>query len=377
MKLLCAGPTSINKRVLKKMGESLTNPDLDPEYEVFHRNMEKKISKLLKTDATSFVMLGEGMIGLEASVLNLIEEGDRALIIYNGVFGEGFKDFVEFSGGKPIMYKDDFRRGIDLLKLEDFLKKDHDFKIATMVHCETPSGITNDIKGICSLLKKYGILTVVDTVSGMGGEEFDFDEFKVDIALGGSQKCLSAPTGLTLVTISEDAKKAIANRKTPVPSYYMNFENYYNYDTNSGFAFPYTMNENLVYSLNEALDIILEKDFVSLHKEYAIATRNAFTKAGFELYPKDSYSNTVTAVLAPGNHTSGEIFDALKEEGIIISKGAGELSNKIFRIGHMGNNISYENFVELFEKFDKVLDKLNIETKASLLEEFKKSFADK
>ena len=76
-----------------------------------------------------------------------------------------------------------------------------------MVHCETPSGITNDVKTICQLLNSYGILTRVDTVSGMGGEEFDFDEFKVDIALGGSQKCISAPAGLTIVTISERAKK--------------------------------------------------------------------------------------------------------------------------------------------------------------------------
>ncbi|MGI5949121.1 pyridoxal-phosphate-dependent aminotransferase family protein [Peptoniphilus sp.] len=376
MKLLCAGPTSINIKVLKKMGESLTNPDLDPEYEVFHRNMEKKISKLLKTDATSFVMLGEGMLGLEAAVLNLIEEGERALVIYNGIFGEGFADFVKFYGAEPVMYKDDFRRGINLEKLEKFLEKDHDFKIATMVHCETPSGITNDIKGICALLKKYGILTIVDTVSGMGGEEFNFDEFKVDIALGGSQKCLSAPTGLSLITISEDAKEAIKNRKTKVPSFYMNFENYYAYDTSSGFAFPYTMNENLVYALNEALDITLSKDYIGLHKKYANATRDAFTKAGLELYPLDSYSNTVTAVLAPEGHTSGEIFDALKERGIMISKGAGELSNKIFRIGHMGNNISHDNFVELFGELDEVFKELNIKTKASLLEEFKKSLGE-
>lgn len=372
MKLLCAGPTSIDKRVLSRMGESLTNPDLDIQYEIFHRNMEKKISTLLNTEATSFVMLGEAMLGLEAAVLNLVEKGDRVLVIYNGIFGEGFADFVKYCDGEVVMYKDDFRRGIDVKKLENFLKNDNEFKVATMVHCETPSGITNDIKGICNLLKKYNILTIVDTVSGMGGEEFNFDEYNVDIALGGSQKCISAPTGLTLITISKEAKIAIADRKTPVSSYYMNFENYYKYDTSSGFAFPYTMNENLVYALDEALDILLSKDFVREHSQYAHATRNAFVSAGFSLYPKDSYSNTVTAVICPENHTSSEIFDALKNKGIIISKGAGELTNKIFRIGHMGNNISYDNFIELFENLDEVFDELGIVTKKSLLEEFKK-----
>ncbi|WP_235860778.1 pyridoxal-phosphate-dependent aminotransferase family protein [Peptoniphilus porci] len=264
MKILCAGPTSIDDEVMALMGKSFTNPDIDPEYEKIHRRVERKISKLLKTEATSFIMLGEGMIGLEAAICNLVEAGDRVLVLNNGVFGAGFADFVKFYDGVAQIYEDDFRRGFDIEKLKNFLAKDHDFKVATMVHCETPSGITNDVKSICNLLNSYGILTVVDTVSGMGGEDFDFDDYKVDIAIGGSQKCISAPTGLTLVTISKDAKKVIANRKKPVPSYYMNFLNYYDYS--DGFAFPYTMNENLTYALDLALDKLFERDSVALHK---------------------------------------------------------------------------------------------------------------
>ena len=173
MKILCAGPTSIDEEVMELMGKSLTNPDIDPEYEKIHRRVEKKISKLLNTDATSFLMLGEGIIGLEAAICNLVEKGDRVLVLNNGVFGAGFADYVKFYGGEAVIYEDDFRRGFNIEKLKRFLEKDHDFKVATMVHCETPSGITNDVKSICNLLDKYGILSVVDTVSGMGGEEFD------------------------------------------------------------------------------------------------------------------------------------------------------------------------------------------------------------
>lgn len=370
MKILCAGPTSIDNRVMEVMGKSLTNPDIDPEYEKKHRQVEKKISKLLKTEAASFIMLGEGMIGLEGAICNLVEEGDRVLVLNNGVFGAGFADFVAFYGGESYIYEDDFRRGFDIEKLKKFLEKDHDFKVATMVHCETPSGITNDVKTICRLLNSYGILTVVDTVSGMGGEEFDFDDYKVDIALGGSQKCISAPTGLTLVTISERAKKAIRDRKKPVPSYYMNFENYYAYS--DGFAFPYTMNENLTYALDSALDILFEKDSLALHKKYAEVTREIFEKAGFELYAKDSRSNTLTAVMVPEGYIAEDIIGALREKGILISKGAGDIFEKVFRIGHMGNNISYENFLELYEKLDEVFGELGIETRVSLKEEFQK-----
>lgn len=370
MKILCAGPTSIDQRVMEVMGKSLTNPDIDPEYEKKHRQVEKKISQLLKTEATSFIMLGEGMIGLEGAICNLVEEGDRVLVLNNGVFGAGFADFVKFYGGESYIYEDDFRRGFDIEKLKKFLEKDHDFKVATMVHCETPSGITNDVKTICRLLNSYGILTVVDTVSGMGGEEFDFDDYKVDIALGGSQKCISAPTGLTLVTISERAKKAIRDRKKPVPSYYMNFENYYAYS--DGFAFPYTMNENLTYALDLALDLLFEKDSLGLHKKYAEITREIFEKAGFELYAKDSRSNTLTAVMVPEGYIAEDIIGALREKGILISKGAGDIFEKVFRIGHMGNNIFYENFLELYEKLDEVFGELGIKTRVSLKEEFQK-----
>lgn len=370
MKILCAGPTSIDPRVMEVMGKSLTNPDIDPEYEKKHRQVEKKISKLLKTEATSFIMLGEGMIGLEGAIINLVEKGDRVLVLNNGVFGAGFADFVKYYEGVPYIYEDDYRRGFDIEKLKNFLEKDHEFKVATMVHCETPSGITNDVKTICKLLNSYGILTIVDTVSGMGGEEFDFYDYKVDIALGGSQKCISAPTGLTLVTISERAKQAIRDRKKPVPSYYMNFENYYAYS--DGFAFPYTMNENLTYALDLALDLLFEKDSLALHKKYAEVTREIFEKAGFELYAKDSRSNTLTAVMVPEGFIAEDIIGALRKKGILISKGAGDIFEKVFRIGHMGNNISYENFLELYEKLDEVFGELGIKTKVSLKEEFQK-----
>lgn len=370
MKLLCPGPTSVRKEVIKAMANCKTNPDLDPNYEIFHRNMEKKISKLLNTNSTSFVMLGEAILGLESAIVSLMEKGERVLVIYNGFFGEGFADYVKFHGGEAVKYKDDFRHGIDLNKLEEFLEKDHDFSIATMVHCETPSGLTNDIKSICTLLKKYNILTIVDSVSAIGGEKIDFDTFNVDCLLGGSQKCISAPAGLTLVTLSERAKEKISNRKEEIPSYYMNFKNHYDCD----FApFPYTMNENLVYALDKALDITLSSNFEEKHKKYAISTREVFTKAGFELYPKDSFSNTVTSILVPEGHNSTEIELSLQKKGIIIGKGVGPLRENIIRIGHMGQNINYENFEELYRSLDEVFSELNIKTNKPLLELFKET----
>ena len=158
-------------------------------------------------------MLGEGIMGLEASIISLVEPQDRVLVLSNGFFGAGFADYVKFAGGTPVVLEFDFRNGIDVNKLDSFLQQDSNFKLATFVHCETPSGLTNDLNEIVSVLKKYNILTIADCVSSLGGEAIDFDESGLDVLLGGSQKCLSAPVGITIVTISDRAKKVIDDRK--------------------------------------------------------------------------------------------------------------------------------------------------------------------
>ena len=109
-------------------------------------------------------------------------------------------------GGKPELYTVDYKNTIDVAQLEEYLENHHDYKYATVVHCDTPSGMLNDISKICPLLKKYGIMTVVDSVSAMFGEPVNVDEFKIDILCGGSQKAVSAPPGLTFVVVSDDAK---------------------------------------------------------------------------------------------------------------------------------------------------------------------------
>lgn len=371
MKILCSGPTSIAKNVLDKMSISRTNPDLDPEYEKYQRSIEAKISKTAHTNARSFFVLGEAIATLEASIISLVEKGDRVLVIYNGFFGEGFADYVNFAGGTAVKYKGDFRRGINVKDLEEFLKKDHDFEVATMVHCETPSGITNDVKSMCRLLNSYGIVTVVDCVSSFAGEYIGFDEFNMDIMLTGSQKCISAPTGIGSVTISQKAMDKINSRKTEVPSYYLNLRNYYDF---KGAPFPYTQNENLVYAMEQALNNI-KPDFAQIHRKYAEATRKAVTACGLEMYPLDSYSNTVTAILTPSGITSEDVLRKLRKEGIAISKGVGEYTEKILRIGHMGNNIDRDNFMLMYEKLDEIFAELGIKLKSSLKEEFEKYLA--
>lgn len=173
----------------------------------------RHLQTLLHASGSAYILGGEGILGLEAACASLTEAGDRVLVLDNGIFGKGFADFVSMYGGEPVLFTTDYRNPIDVEALRTFLEKDADFKYATVVHCDTPSGVRNDISKICPLLAEYGILNVVDSVAGMFGEPVDFDASCIDILCGGSQKALSAPPGLTMVWVSEKAKQAMQSRK--------------------------------------------------------------------------------------------------------------------------------------------------------------------
>ena len=204
----------------------------------FYKETCEDIAKFLNTKNQVRILSGEGILGLEAACASLTEEGDRVLVIDNGIYGEGFADFVKLYDGEVVFFKGNRKREIDVDELQKFLDKDNNFKYATVVHCDTPSGVLNNISKICPMLKEKGIVTVVDSVSAMGGEKLEVDNWDIDIVVGGSQKCISAPPGLTLLSISDDAFQTMKNRKKTIKSFYCNLLVWQNYYENKWF--PYT-----------------------------------------------------------------------------------------------------------------------------------------
>lgn len=315
-------------------------------------------------------MSGEGILSLEAACASLTEPGDRVLVIDNGIFGKGFSDFVSIYGGTPILYTQDYRREIDLEQLEQFLQKNHDFKYATVVHCDTPSGVRNDISQICPLLKQYGILTVVDSVAAMFGEAVYADEWKIDILCGGSQKALSAPPGLAFVTVSETALRMMKARKSPIASFYCNlliFDGYYEKKW-----FPYTMPVSDIYGMETAIANIKEDAaMIERHAEIAEAVRKAVLRAGLQLYLKSGYSATVTVIVVPEGVTDQDIICKMKDEYHILIAGSFDvLAGKVIRIGHMGMNASKADVAETLDALGKTLLSLGVYLKADMKEAF-------
>lgn len=368
--IMTPGPTYVHEEVRRAMSMPITNPDIDPDFYEYYKDTCNGFKKLLNTENDVLILGGEGILGLEAACASLIEPGDRVLCIDNGIFGKGFGDFQKMYGGNVVYFSGDYRKPIDMEELEAFLKKDSNFKMATIVHCETPSGVTNPVDKICPLLKSYGILTVVDSVSGIGGEEIKVDDWKIDIALGGSQKCLSAPPGATFLSISKDAWNRIDSRKIPVSGFYCNLATYKGWYENKWF--PYTQAISDIYALRCALERLLEeKHYVERHRKLSQAVRQSLLMAGLEIYAQEGFSNTVTAVMIPEGLTFETIYNELLNEHNIMIGGAFDyLKGKVFRIGHMGENCYEEKLYLTLKALNEVFLKHNINLKGELHKHF-------
>jgi len=370
-KIMTAGPTQVRENVRLARSLECTNPDLDKAFFDFYKETCEMLSKVTNTDNKALILGGEGILGLEAACASLTEPGDKVLIIDNGIFGKGFADFVKIYGGEPVLYTVDYRNPVDLDALETYLKEHHDYKYATVVHCDTPSGVCNDVEAISVLLDRYGIMTVTDTVAALFGEPLDLSKSKIDILCGGSQKALSVPPGLTMLWVSDRAFSAMENRKTPIASFYANillFKDYY-----ENMVFPYTMPISDIYGLRAGLENYFADDKIyKRHAKIAKATRAALTVGGLKLYLESGWANTVTVLEVPEGVTDSQILHGMEDDYQIMISGCFDvLAGKVVRIGHMGENCRVEHVVDTLEALQGTLEKLGVQVKCNMAEVFK------
>lgn len=356
-KIMTPGPTQVRENVRLARSLECTNPDLDEEFVAFYKETCELISELLHTKNEAFILDGEGILGLEAACASLTEPGDKVLVLDNGVYGRGFADFVTMYGGEAYFYEAPYEEALTVEGLKAFLEENHDFKYATLVHCDTPSGMLNPVEDLSILLHEYGIMTVVDSVSAMFGEPLDVDHGQIDIVCGGSQKALSAPPGLTFVTVSDKAMEAMKNRKTKIASFYANILVFKDYDKIGWF--PYTMPISDIYGLRQALDNVKEDTLIyERHAKWAAYTRKALTDMGLKLYGKNGYANTVSVCLVPEGFTDKEILTKIREEyGIMIAGSFDVFAGKLLRIGHMGENANEADVKQTLEALKAVIAK--------------------
>lgn len=343
--LMTPGPTAVPPRVRERLSEPMPNPDVEDEFFDTYDDVCEKLQRVYDTDDDVVVMGGEGILGLEAAIASTVAPGDDVLCVSNGLYGDGFADFVENYGGDATLVSADYTDPLDVARVEEQLD-DGEFEVATMVHCETPTGTLNDIEPVLELLSENDVLTIVDAVSSLGGTPVPSEY--IDINLGASQKAFSSPPGLTTVAVSDWAWDVVEERDPN--SLYTNLLPWR--DTSE--MFPYTHLVANVAALDESLTMLLEEGVESVyerHETVAAHCRERGAELGLELYTDaDRSAPTVTAFHLPGRATQVQ-RELEADHDIVLSTGLADLADDILRVGHMGYNAE-------IEKVDRVMDAL-------------------
>lgn len=364
VRILTPGPTAIPPWVKAALVRETTNPDLDPQFFQIYREAVDMLRPLTGAwRGRIYVWAGEAILGLEAAVANSVKKGAKTLVIDNGVYGQGFGDLVRAYGGVPVQLGLDWRQGADPAVVDRALEREKDVEVVTMVHCDTPSAIYNDLREVAKVVKSRGALLIVDAVSSIGGAEIKFDQWGIDVLIGGSQKALNAPPGLTIMAVSDAALEKA--REVGFKGYYMSYFAWEEWLEKGGF--PYTMPDVLIYALWESLKKIHEEGLESVFQRHArsrLAVRRALESMGLEIYPKslECTCPTVTAFRPPVDP------ERLREHlwrkyGVLIAGSWGPLRGILARIGHMGIQASLDYIATAITALASGLRDFGIEAK--------------
>ena len=342
--LMIPGPIEFEPAVLAAMGAPTTS-HIAPEFiEDFGQALERVRDVFLCPDGQPFVVAGSGTLAMDLAGANLIEPGDKALVVNTGYFSDRFGALLERYGAEVTHVRAPVGRRPALEDVEKALKEAQ-FKLLTVTHVDTSTGVVADIKGLAALASQYGALIVVDGVCSVAGEELRMAEWGVDVALTASQKAISVPPGLALLVAGQRALRAFRQRKAAVLNYYADWTNWlpimeaYEARRPSYFATPAV---NLVWALNVSLEQILAEGMEARferHRALSRACKAAIAALGLGQVPlvAEHAANTMTAPRYPEGVTKADLLPRVKQAGVILAGGLHpEIKAEYFRIGHMG-----------------------------------------
>jgi alanine-glyoxylate transaminase/serine-glyoxylate transaminase/serine-pyruvate transaminase len=336
------GPTPVPDRVLRAMDTPIID-HRGPEFAKLARRCLDGIKTIFKTVNPVIIYTATGTGAWEAALVNTLSAGDRVLMVETGQFAALWKKMAEKLGLKPEFITTDWRIGADPATIEAKLREDkaHEIKAVCVLHNETSTGCLSPINEVRKAIDRAGhpALLMVDTISSLASADYRHDEWGVDVSVGGAQKGLMLPPGMSFNAVSDKALKA--SQKSTLPKSFWSWEDMLTMNK-QGF-FPYTPATNMLQGLAVAVEMLHEEGLDNVfarHDRHAEATRRAVRAWGLEILCRDAkyYSPTITAVLLPEGHDA-EAFRALALSTFDISYGMsfGKFAGKFFRIGHLGD----------------------------------------
>jgi aspartate aminotransferase-like enzyme len=354
MQLRIPGPTPCPPQALGAMGRQMIN-HRGGEFSKILNSIMGKLKQTFQTKGDVFVLTASGTGGLEAAVVNTLSPGDKVLSLANGFFGDRLSEIAEQYGAEVIHLNFEWGKPVDTQAVEKALKADGNIKAVLATHNETSTGVTNDIKEISAIVKRFDKLLLVDAISSLGCINLPTDDWNCDLVITASQKGFMVPPGLAMVSVSEKAWQAHAKAK--MPHYYWDFSKAKDFLQKG--QTPWTPAISVLFALDVTLDLMLSEGLDNIfarHARVAQMARNGVKSLGLSLFPDEKYaSNTVTAVNAADKIDVPKLIQILqKEYEVILAGGQEKLSGKIFRIGHLG--LVYEDDIKsVLETLSKAL----------------------
>ena len=349
--LMGPGPSDVHPRVLSAMAQP-TIGHLDPEFSDLMDDIKGLMRYAFKTENQYTLPLSApGSAGMEAAFANLVEPGDKVIVCANGVFGGRMAENVRRMGGELILVEDEWGQPVDPDKLRASLKEHADAKIVAFVHAETSTGVCSDVATLCSIAKEAGCLTIVDTVTGLGGIELRVDDWQVDVAYSGTQKCLSCPPGISLITYSDAAAARVKARNTPVQSWFLDLSLLMAYWEGDGArTYHHTAPVNAMYALHESLLMLHEEGLENAwqrHRDMHNLLADGLSQLGLNMVVDAAHRlPQLNVVSVPDGVDEAQVRrDLLSHYNLEIGAGLGVFAGKVWRIGLMGYAARRENIV--------------------------------
>jgi alanine-glyoxylate transaminase/serine-glyoxylate transaminase/serine-pyruvate transaminase len=336
------GPTNVPERVLR----AIDFPTIDhrgPEFGALGREVLEGMKRVFGTRGHVVIYPASGTGAWEAALVNALSPGDRVLMFETGHFATLWRNMAERLGLAPEFLPGDWRSGADPEAIGERLRADREQRIRAVcvVHNETSTGVASRIAEVRRAIDaaRHPALFMVDTISSLGSIEYRHDDWGVDVTVGGSQKGLMLPPGLSFNALSE--KALAASKSAKLPRSYWDWRDMLAHNKDG--YFPYTPATNLLYGLREALRMLDEEGLQNVfarHQRHAEATRRAVRAWGLEVLARDpvEYSASLTAVLMPPGHDADRVREVILERfDMSLGTGLAKLKGRVFRIGHLGD----------------------------------------
>lgn len=340
--LMGPGPSDVHPRVLKAMSTPLIG-HLDPEFVDIMDDIKAMAQRTFQTqNHLTFVVSAPGSAGMETCLVNLLEPGDEALICIHGLFGGRMADIAERCGAKVIRVEAPWGGPVDPQQVKEALEHCSP-KVLAIVHAETSTGVLQPLEEISRLARESGALFLVDAVTSYCGVEVKVDEWGIDAIYSGTQKCLSAPPGLSPVSFSERAVEALEQRKTKVQSWFLDLSLVRSYWAGARRAYHHTAPVSAMFALREAYRLVLEEGLeyrFARHRRNHELLKRELEALGFEFLVQPGYRlPMLNAVKIPEGMDEAALRRRLLDEyNIEIGGGLGQFAGNIWRIGLMGES---------------------------------------